>query len=767
MVTTAKPYKVIGTRPVRPDGADKVTGRAEYGADVRFPRLAYGRVKRSPHAHAIIKSIDVSKAEALPGVLAVVTAKDMPDPGERIVPTMRGLTPLKWIRGFILARDKVLYHGHPIAAVCATDPHIAEDALDLIEIEYEVLEHVLDVQEAMTDAAPILHPGMRTEHLLTPVMGAAGEVANDKPTNIAKHLELSIGDVAAGFAQAEVIVEGDFGTVMAHQGYIEPHVSTAQWQRDGQLVIWTSSQGAFALRDATAEMLELPVSQVKVIPTEIGGGFGGKTKLYLEPVAALLAKKAQRPVRVSMSRMETMEASGPTSGTHLRAKIGAMRDGTIVAIEGHFAYEAGAYPGSPYAAGARCAFGPYNIPNQYVEAWDVVLNKPVVAAYRAPGAPASEFAVESLIDELAQRLEMDPMDLRLKNSAVEGSRRVDGAAFGVIGAVEVMEAVKQSDHYRSELQGENRGRGVAVGFWFNGGNESAAYSNVNADGTVSLVVGSVDIGGQRAALAMTHAESLGLTYEDVMPGIADTDSIGWTGTTGGSRTTFATGWAAHDAALDIRAQMEERAAQIWDVETDQVAYGDDAIIRGPAASDGSERSFTFKELAGQLSATGGMIQGKASVKPTTVGPTFAANIVDIEVDPETGKVDVLRYTAIQDVGTAIHPSYVEGQIQGGVVQGIGMALSEEYIFDATGRMENSSLLDYRMPTALDVPMIDTVLIEVPNPGHPYGVRGVGEVPIIPPLAAVANAIQDAIGVRMHHLPASPPAILAELYPDEA
>ena len=766
MVATGKPYQVIGTRPVRPDGADKVTGRAAYGADVRFPRMAYGRVKRSPHAHARILRIDASKAEALPGVLAVVTAGDLPDPGERVVPTIRGLTPLKWIRGFMLARDKVLFRGHPVAAVCAADPHVAEDALDLIEVEYEELPPVLDVQEAMSEAAPLLHEDMRTEELITPVMGAAGETPDDTPTNIAKHLELSIGDVEAGFAEADVIVEGEFGTTMAHQGYIEPHVSTALWNADGELLIWTSTQGAFAMRDLTAEMLELPVSRVKVIPTEIGGGFGGKTKLYMEPIAALLSRKARRPVKVQMTRTEVMEASGPTSGTHLRARVGAKRDGTIVALEGHFAYEAGAYPGSPYVAGARCAFGPYDVPNQYVEAWDVVLNKPQVAAYRAPGAPASEFAVESLIDELARRLDMDPMELRLKNASREGTRRVDGAAFGVIGATEVMEAIRQSDHYRSELQGEHRGRGVALGFWFNGGNESSAYANVNADGTVSLVIGSVDIGGQRAALAMTLAETLGIAYGDVKPAIADTDSIGWTGTTGGSRTTFATGWAAHEAALDIRAQLEERAAAIWGVERDLVAYGDDAVIRGPAGEGGAERAFTFRELAAQLSASGGMVQGKASVKPTTVGPAFAGHIVDVEVDPETGKVSVLRYTAVQDVGTAVHPAYVESQIQGGVAQGVGMALTEEYVFDGAGRMENSSLLDYRMPTALDLPMIETVLVEVPNPGHPYGVRGVGEVPIIPPLAAVANAIHDAVGVRPHQLPANPAALLEELYPDE-
>ncbi len=766
MVATDRPYKVIGTRPVRPDGADKVTGRAEYGADVKFPRMAYGRMLRSPIAHGYIKSIDTSKAEALPGVLAVVTGKDLPDPGERIVPTIRGLTPLKWIRGAIIAIDKVLYRGHPVAAVAATDQHIAEDALDLIEVEYDELPPVLDVQEAMTDAAPVLHDDMRTEELITAVMGAAGETTMDRPTNVAKHVELSIGDVDAAFEEADIVVEGEFSTTMAHQGYIEPHVSTALWNRDGELIVWTTTQGAFGIRDLLADMLELPVSRIKVIPTEIGGGFGGKTKLYLEPVAALLSKKLRRPVQVNMTRTEVMEASGPTSGTYSRARIAAKADGTITALDGSFAYEAGAYPGSPYVAGARCAFGPYDVPNQHVEAWDVVLNKPQVAAYRAPGAPASEFAVESLIDQLAERLEMDPMDLRAMNASKEGTRRVDGAAFGVVGNEEVIEAIKQSDHYRSELSGENRGRGVAMGFWFNGGNESAAYANVNADGTVSLVIGSVDIGGQRASMAMTHAESLGIPYEDVKPAIVDTDSIGWTGTTGGSRTTFATGWAVHDAALDIRSQLEERAAMIWEVDRDDVTYGDDAIIRGPADEDGNERSFTFKEIAAQLSATGGLVQGKASAKPTTVGPAFAGNIVDVEVDPETGKVEILRYTAVQDVGTAVHPSYVESQIQGGVAQGIGMALTEEYVFDDTGRMENSSLLDYRMPTALDLPMIDCILVEKENPGHPYGVRGVGEVPIIPPLAAVANAIKDAVGVRMNHLPASPGVILDELNPDE-
>jgi CO/xanthine dehydrogenase Mo-binding subunit len=407
------------------------------------------------------------------------------------------------------------------------------------------------------------------------------------------------------------------------------------------------------------------------------------------------------------------------------------------------------------------AVGPYNIPNAFIEGYDVVVNRPKVSAYRAPGAPASEFAVESVIDELAEELGMDPMDLRLKNAAVEGTRRPDGATFGVIGNVEVMNAVKDSPHYKSELQGENRGRGVAVGFWFNAGMESSAFAAVNPDGIVMLVMGSTDIGGQRASHAMIIAETLGLPYEQVKPQVVDTDSIGYTGVTGGSRTTFAGGWAAHEAAMDIRRQMEERAAKIWEVDREQVHF-EAGVIHGP-----DDKSMTFNEMAAQLPHTGGLIQGRADVVPTGVGPAFAGHIADVEVDPETGKVQILRYTAVQDVGTAIHPSYVEGQIQGGAAQGIGMAVSEEYFYDDNGVMRNSSLLDYRMPTALDLPMIDVIMVEVPNPGHPYGVRGVGEVPIVPPLAAVANAIYAATGARMRKLPASPRVILDELLPPEA
>ncbi|HWO74105.1 MAG TPA: xanthine dehydrogenase family protein molybdopterin-binding subunit [Dehalococcoidia bacterium] len=760
MVAT-KEYRVIGTRPIRHDGTDKVTGRAQYGADIRLTGMLYGRVKRSPHAHAIIKKIDASKALALPGVKAVITHADFPPPPAGVGVSGEG-PPQPWrfqVENY-LANKKALYRGHAVAAVAATDPHIAEDALALIDVEYEVLPPVLDVREAMSEAAPILHEDLRTRDT-TPL----AQNNPDKPSNIASHTQIKRGDIEKGFAEADVVIEREYVTTMYHQGYIEPHNGTAYWGKDGHLTVWNSSQSHFVFRNQLASVLQIPVQKVTVVPLEIGGGFGGKLYMYLEPLAALLSKKTGKPVKMTMTREEVFEATGPTSGTYIRVKIGAKRDGTIVAGQAYMAYEAGAYPGSPVGGGMNGIFAPYDIPNILVDGYDVVVNKPKTAAYRAPGTPAGMFAGEAALNELAKMLDMDPMDLRLKNAAKDNGERPWGGNWGVIGARQVMEAVKEHPHYKSELQGENVGRGVAMGYWGNAGGETSSSASVNSDGTVNLVLGSIDIGGTRPALAMQLAETLGITAEDVWPRVVDTDSVGFNLFTAGSRTAFAGGWAAYELGMEIRKRMVERAAKIWECDPSEVTYGDDGVIRGPNDAEGKERKFTFKELAAQLGRTGGTIDVSTNVNKTSVGPAFAGHICDVSVDKETGKVSILRYTAVQDVGTAIHPSYVEGQIQGGVAQGVGMALTEEYHFGPDGRMQNSSFLDYRMPTALDLPMIETVLVEVPNPGHPYGVRGVGEVPIVPPLAAVQTAIVEAIGVHFNELPITPARIVEALYPD--
>ena len=746
-------YKVIGSRPIRHDGVDKVTGRARYGADINLPGALHGKILRSPHGHARIRSIDTSRAEALPDVKAVVTGADVPIARDMLIDFGETMGNARLLAENCLAQEKALYKGHAIAAVAALNPHVAEEALDLIEVEYEPLPVVLNALDAMREDAPRLHEAMTTRSIAERFTRGDDTGVH---SNIASHLQFKRGDLEDGFARCDVVVEREFTTSTVHQGYIEPHTSTARWAPDGHVTIWTSTQGAFGIRAQAAAILGLPEGKVTVIPMEIGGGFGAKTYVHVDPVAALLSKKSGQPVKVTMSRTEVFEASGPTSATTIRAKIGATNDGAILAAELWMAYEAGAFPGSPVGAGASTALAPYDIPAILVDGYDVVVNKPKVGAYRAPGSPQAAFAVESVIDEIAGKIGMAPMDFRLKNATTEGARMPNGMPFPTIGCVEVEEAIVNHPHYSAPIEGPNRGRGVAMGFWFNGGNQSSATITVNADGTIALVTGSVDIGGMRAVLAMQAAETLGLRAEDVQPTVGDTDSIGWTGVTGGSRTAFSTGIAAITAAEDVKRQMTERAAILLEVEDPAgVAFADGVFSAGANA-------ITWKEVAARNLRTGGPISASASSNPTRVGPAFAGNIVDVEVDPETGKVEILRFTCIQDAGTAIHPGYVEGQMQGGAVQGIGWALNEEYVWQEDGAMSNSSFLDYRMPTSLDLPMIDTQIIEVPNPGHPYGVRGVGEVPIVPPMAAIANAVHDATGVRMTRLPMSPAAVLEAL-----
>jgi CO/xanthine dehydrogenase Mo-binding subunit len=743
----AQEYTVVGTRPIRHDGADKVTGRALYGADFQMAGLLYGHILRSPHAHARIRRIDTTKAEKLPGVKAVLTAADFPQAPDRLVDLGEGDTPLSYARGNVLASSKALYRGHAVAAVAATNAHIAEEAAGLIEVDYEVLPCALTAPEAMREGAPIIHEDLKTKEF--------GE-STGRVSNIAEHFRHVMGDIEAGFAEAEVVVEREFHTATVHQGYIEPHNATALWNTDGRILIWCSTQGSFVVRDVTACLLDVPVSRVRVTPMEIGGGFGGKIPVYLEPVAALLSKKTGHPVKILMSRKDVFEGTGPTPGSYIKVKIGARKDGHITAAQAYLAYEAGAYPGSMVAPGAMCVFAAYDIANVVIDGFDVVVNKPSTAAYRAPGATNAAFATETVVDEIAEKLGIDPLDLRLKNAAKEGTRRADGPKYRRIGCVEVIEAMKKHPHYAAPLGGLNRGRGVAVGFWFNVGLPSSCTISVNADGTVNLVEGSTDIGGTRTSIAMQAAEVLGIPAEDVRPTVVDTDSVGFTAVTGGSRVTFATGWAAYEAAQDVTRQLKERVAKLWETDAASVT-----AERGVFRS--GDKSITFQELAAKLDQTGGPVVGSGAVNPRGVGGSFSGNIVDVEVDPETGKVTILRFTAVQDAGKAIHPSYVEGQMQGGSAQGIGWALNEEYYMNRDGTMINSSLLDYRMPTALDLPMIDTVIVEVPNPGHPFGARGVGEANIIPPPGAIANAIHRAVGVRMRRLPMNPPAVMEAIW----
>src|SRR5208282_810130 len=631
-----------------------------------------------------------------------------------------------------------------------TSKAIADAALALIAVDYEVLPHVIDVDEAMKPDAPLLFPDLITRGVEPP----------PKPSNISKRVEFKLGDLEAGFAAADEIVEMSFKTAPVHQAYIEPQGCVARCDADGQGELWSSSQGHFVVRAYTAQLLGMKLGDLRVYPAELGGAFGGKTVIYIEPVAVALARKCGHPVKVVMSREDVFRATGPTSGASMTVKIGVKRDGTIVAADGLFKLQAGAFPGSPFMSTCMCAFAPYDIPNARAVGYDVVSNRPKVAAYRAPGSPIGAFAVESVLDVLAQKIGMDPLKLRLKNAAKAGTQMLSGAKLAHNGYAETIEALLNHPGYKAPL-GKNQGRGVASGYWFNGGGESSATVHVNEDGTVVVATGSPDIGGSRASMAIMAAETLGVDYDQVRPIVADTASVGYTHLTGGSRVTFATGIAVVEATKKVINELCARAAMTWKVDAEGVIW-EDGHARPASSNVGDFAPLSLKEIAAKRGLTGGPIGAAAAVNPGGVAPGFATQFCDVEVDPETGKVTVLRFVAAQDVGRAIHPSYVEGQIQGGVTQGIGWALNEEYIYDSKGRLDNAGFLDYRCPVASDVPMIDAVLVEVPNPAHPYGAKGVGEVNICPPMAAIANAIDNAIHRRLTELPMSPPKVVAAL-----
>ena len=739
-------YSVVGTRPNRPDGVDKVTGRARYGADAFAPGMLTGRVLRSPHPHARIRSIDASKALALPGVKAVVTRADFEDVSDD--PGMHDtLTNL-------MAGDKVLYEGHAVAAVAAASPMLAKQALALIEVDYEILPHVTDVDAAMQSNAPILHDDMFT---------AGVEPRPDKPSNIAGYYEVLLGDVDQGFGEADVVVERDFTTEATHQGYIEPHAVLANVGADGRGEIWVCTQGHFDVRTMCSRMCGIDISNLRVTASEIGGGFGGKTTVFLEPVACALSRKSNHPVKIVMSREEVFRASGPTASSSMRVKIGMTKDGRLTAGEALLKFQGGAFAGAPVGGASMSTFACYDIANVKVQGYDVVTNRPRAAAYRAPGSPIPAFAVESIIDELAEKIDMDAIDLRLKNAAEEGTKAAYGPTFHSIGYVETLQAAKAHPNYNAPL-GPNQGRGVASGFWFNYGGETCVSLNIGIDGTVAVSVGTPDIGGTRAAMCQMAAEELGVGYERIQTVVTDTNSLGYNECTGGSRVAFACGVATIQAARDAINKMCGRAAEMWGIPVEAVVW-EDGCAKPAGQNAGEFEPISLAEFAKEAVNMGGPIAGHSEVNVDGAGVSFGTHIADVEVDPDTGYVKVLRYTVVQDAGKAIHPDYVEGQYQGGAVQGIGWALNEEYIYGEDGKLQNPGFLDYRMPVASDLPMIDTVIVEVPNPGHPYGVRGVGETPIVPPLGAIGNAVSRATSVRMTQTPMSPPRIVKAL--DEA
>jgi len=732
--------KVVGTNPIKHDGLDKVLGRAKFGADAYLPGMLYGKILRSPHAHAIIKSIDTSKAEALPGVKAVITAADFPD-----LPQGTGWGDMSRTT---IAREKALFDGHPVAAVAATSEQIAKRACKLIEVDYEVLPHVIEVADAMADGAPILHDYMRTK---------GDDNAPDAPTNVCEKMVSNIGDVKAGFEASDCIVEHEFDSKPMHQGYIEPQGCIADYSEGDLVELWTCTQAPFVYRDRLSAILKIDAAKINVQQSELGGGFGGKTGFYAEPLAIILSKKASAPVKMTLTRAEVFRGTGPVSGTKSRMKMGCTKDGRITAAEADLYFQTGPYTGSMYFNAPNAMLTRYDLENVHIEAYEVVSNRPKVNSFRAPCVPQIVFGVEGLIDEMAKKISMDPIEFRLKNAAKEGHTTIYGDTWGPVGFIETLEAAKETDHYKTPVK-EGEGRGISCGFWFNRGGETSSQMTLAPDGTVTISTGTADVAGSRISIAMMAAEELGIDVDKIRVRMADTNSLGFNRVTAGSRTTFSVGMVVVDNARKCIAELCRRAANEWGVAEEEVFY-EDGKVKPASSNVGDFEPMSIGDITSKTTMTNGAIVSSSSMNVTGAGPGFGVHIVDLKVDEGTGRVDVTRWTVVQDAGKAIHPVQVEGQLQGAAVQGLGWALNEEYIYNQDGRLDNPAFLDYRMPVCSDVPMIDCKIVEVPNPKHPFGLRGVGEVPVVPTMAAVGNAITDAIGIRPTSLPMSPPKIL--------
>ncbi len=739
----------VGTRPIRPDGVPKVTGAARYGADYAPPGMLWGKILRSSHPHARILSIDTSKARSLPGVHAVITGADFPDFADEYKGLERLQKNLHHDVRNVMAKEKVYYHGQPVAAVAARDEATAKAALALISVEYAPLPFVITIDEAIAPGAPLVHENMTTRNVEPPT-----------PSNITRRWTASMGDLAAGLAEADEVVELNFDSVPVHQGYIEPHACVAEYNGDGTANLWVSSQGHFQMRDLTAALTGISNGDIKAIPAEIGGGFGGKTKVYLEPVAMILSKHAGLPVKMTMTREEVFRASGPASDSKMRVRMGAKKDGTLTAAEIELYYNSGAFPSSPFINGVLCAFGHYNIPHQHGVANDVVSNRAMTAAYRAPGSTQACFAVEGVMDVLAKKLGMDPIDFRLKNAIRPGQAQIGDRKMSHEGFAEILTALKAHPDYTKPL-GPNQGRGVAAGYWHNMSGHSGATCLVNVDGVVTIASSSPDIGGSRASMAMMAADTFGIPYEQIRSEIHDTASVPFGDVTGGSRVTFATGKAIVGACTDVIDQLKSRAAQIWGVDVEGVIWRDGAAH--PSSSNvGDFTPLTLTELAQNAQATGGHFGASHGKTMSGHAPGLSAMFCDVEVDPETGAVTVLNMVSCQDAGRAIHPSYVEGQMQGAMTQGIGWALNEGYVYGKDGILQNANWLDYRMPVASDLPMLKPLIVEVPNPHHPFGVKGVAEASMVSALGCVANAVSNATKRRMTQLPMNPETVLNAL-----
>jgi xanthine dehydrogenase molybdenum-binding subunit len=737
-------YSVVNQRLPRIDALSKVTGSAIFSSDVILPGMLHGAILRGPYPHARIRRLDTSRAALVEGVKAVITAAD--------VPGYKVKNPLLFQEMPHLANEKIVYAEQPVAVVAATSLEIARKALELIEVDYEELTPILDIEEAVKAETPAIHCDLVPNIIAGDQPGPA-----EKQSNISFIIKLDKGDVEAGFKLSDVVLENTYRTAAVIHGYLEPISSLAAIDPSGKITIWTQSAGTFIAREMIADYLALPVSKIKLVPVEIGGAFGGKTYLPLAPLCALLAMKTGLPVRMEMSREEAMKDGRLGAGSLTTVKMGATKTGRITAASVSIMYDAGAYPEMSNAMiFGYNALGQYQIPNLKIEARDVITNKIPAFFYRAPSAPQSTFAVESQIDLLARALQIDPLQMRLKNIAKEGDLSLMGRPLPRVAFRETLEKMAEQLKDRPAPSGRNRGRGVACGFWNGATGSFGAYIHFNPDGTVNLILGVTDVSGSRTSLAQIAAEELGVPLEAVTVSIGDTDTAPYASMSTGSQTVYSAGMAVYRACQDVIQQFRDYAASDLGVDASSLEYQ-----RGLFRVKGEvQKSISLVELAqSALVFRGpGPVLGRGSAGGMPPAPTLSVHAADIEVDEESGKVRILNYLAVQDVGLAINPTSVEGQVQGAVAQGVGWAFMEKCAF-RNGKLLNPNLLDYRIPTALDVPKVQITLVESGSATGTYGLKHVGEPPIIPTLATLANAVHSATGVRFKELPMDPEAVL--------
>ena len=746
------PAGPVGQRLARVDAGERVEGSARYPADISLPGMLHAKTLRSPHPHARITAIDTTAARQMAGVKAIVTAADFHAvPVGATIPMGETGYDMWMVSQINMARDKVYWVGQPVAVVAAVDPHTAEAALDLIKVDYAVLPAVMTIEAAEAAGAPVIHDFVRTGGLDQP---------SQVPSNVCSRTVIERGDAGGALAQAAATAMVDCAVDTAHQGYIEPMATVAQVDADGIATVWASTQGQHTTELMISRMLDRPQSRVRVIPMEIGGGFGGKIAIHGEAAAVKLSELTGRPVKLVMSREEVLQGgSGPPAATRTRLEVGADADGKLVAIKGLYKVDTGGIPNMSPSLMMQASAALYQCPNLHLEGYDVVTNKPRTEAYRGPGGIQQAFAMEQAMDALCQRLDIDPLEFRMKNAAVTGSTMPIGTKFPSIGLTTILEQVKAHSCWSDPIgEGEfPRGRGLAIGYWRGTSMTSACHISIAGDGRPMVTMGSVDLSGTRTTMAQVAAEEFGLDVADVIVVMGDTKSVGYSDGAAGSRLARTMAAAVVEASGKALGELRQRAGRLLQCDPAILDY-QNGVFRHPQTA-GAEISLS--EIMQSTLTDGAIVATGVSTK-LPLGVEVGAHVADVEVDTGTGQVTVLRYTAFQDVGRALNPVAVEGQIEGSVVQGLGWALTEGFDYGDDGRLRNASMLDYRMPTALDVPPIESVIIEVPVPDVPYGVRGVGEVPIVPVAGCIANAIARATGARVSSMPMTPERVLNAL-----